>query len=325
MPPEPPTPGLATLTHDRDWEALADGWVMERKLDGQRILADTRGSAPRLWSRNGHDVTDAFPEIVDALAVVPSGWVIDGEVVAFDGAVTSFARLQQRIGLRGDDATASGVAVFFYVFDVLTADSQDVRDLPWTDRKARLRDDLTWSDDKLRLVPHRTSGFEAWYREACAKGWEGLLAKRADAAYPGGRTKSWLKLKCEASQELVVVGWTDPEGERVGLGALLVAHHLERGDTDDERLRYVGKVGTGFDHATLRDLRERLGDLEVDETPCTDGDLPRGKAAESVHWTRPELVAEVAFTEWTEAGQMRHPRFLGLRTDKPAADVVREG
>ncbi|QWC84188.1 non-homologous end-joining DNA ligase [Nocardioidaceae bacterium] len=320
----PPTPGLATLTHDRDWDAFAAGWVVERKLDGQRVLADTRGTGARLWSRNGHDVTDAFPEIVAALGAVPTGWVLDGEVVAFDGAVTSFARLQQRIGLRGEAAASSGVGVFFYVFDVLSAAGEDLRDLPWTERKARLREGIGWSDDKLRLVPHRTDGFEEYYAEACSKGWEGLIAKRADAAYPGGRTKSWLKLKCEAGQELVVVGWSEPRGERVGLGALLLAHHLERGDTDDSALRYVGKVGTGFDHATLRDLRGRLGDLEVGESPCTEGELPRGKAADEVHWVRPELVAEVAFTEWTSDGMMRHPRFLGLRTDKPAADVVRE-
>ncbi len=172
---------------------------------------------------------------------------------------------------------------------------------------------LRWQDP-LRSTPHRVHGGEDWFAEICGRGWEGLIAKRADAAYPSGRTKDWLKFKCEAGQELVVVGWTEPTGSRIGLGALLLGHH----DGDD--LVYAGKVGTGFSDQVLRDLHERLSRLEVDESPCTRGDLP----AKGVHWVRPRLVAEVAFTEWTSAGQLRHPRYLGLRTDKDPDDVVRE-
>lgn len=166
----------------------------------------------------------------------------------------------------------------------------------------------------MRYTPHRRAGGEEYFAEACRKGWEGLIAKRADAPYATGRTDRWLKFKCEAGQELVVVGWTDPEGSRVALGALLLGYH----DGDD--LVYAGKVGTGFSQSVLRDLHARLSKLETDESPCTKGTFPR----KAVHWARPRLVAEVAFTEWTSANQLRHPRYLGLRTDKKAADVVRE-
>lgn len=310
--PEIPQPALATLSHERFWD---EGWVYERKLDGQRCLAVRDGRGTRLYSRSGRDVTVAFPEIAEALEQQASAdFVVDGEIVAFEGSRTSFARLQPRIHLSSAaKARRSGVAVYFYVFDVLRADGDDVRREPLLDRKRRLRGLLGW-DDPIRYTPHRVHAGEEWFAEICAKGWEGLIAKRTDAAYSTGRTKDWLKFKCEAGQELVVVGWTDPEGSRVGLGALLLGYH--RGDD----LVYAGKVGTGFSQQVLRDLHGRLSRLERETSPCTVGQLPRA----GVHWAEPELVAEVAFTEWTTAGQLRHPRYLGLRSDKKATDVVRE-
>jgi bifunctional non-homologous end joining protein LigD len=308
-----PQPALATLSHQRFWEP---GWVYERKLDGQRCLAVRTARGTRLYSRSGRDVTVAFPEIAEALAQQAStDFVIDGEVVAFEGSRTSFARLQPRIHVSSaEKARRSGVPVYFYVFDVLRVDGQDVRGEPMLERKARLRELLTF-DGPIRYTPHRRKGGEEYFAEACRKGWEGLIAKRADAPYATGRTDRWLKFKCEAGQELVVVGWTDPEGSRVALGALLLAYH----DGDD--LVYAGKVGTGFSQSVLRDLHARLSGIERDDTPCTRGSsIPR----KAVHWAEPRLVAEVAFTEWTRDGQLRHPRYLGLRTDKKAADVVRE-
>ncbi len=307
-----PQPALATLTHERFWE---DGWVYERKLDGQRCLAVRSGRGTRLYSRSGRDVTVAFPEVAEALEEQAStDFVIDGEVVAFEGSRTSFARLQPRIHLSSaEKARRSGVPVYFYVFDVLRSDGADVRDRPLLERKRLLRELLTF-DGPVRYTQHRRTGGEEYFAEACRKGWEGLIAKRADAAYATGRTDRWLKFKCEAGQELVVVGWTDPEGSRVALGALLLGYH----DGDD--LVYAGKVGTGFSQSVLRDLHARLSKLEVADSPCTKGTLPR----KAVHWARPRLVAEVAFTEWTSANQLRHPRYLGLRTDKSATDVVRE-
>ncbi len=307
-----PQPALATLSHERFW---SDGWIYERKLDGQRCLAVRDRDGARLYSRSGRDVTVAFPEIAEALEEqASSNFVIDGEVVAFEGGRTSFARLQPRIHLNSaDKARRTGIAVFFYVFDVLRADGEDIRGRSLLDRKRVLRALLTF-DGPVRLTPYRVSADEDYFAEACRKGWEGLIAKRAEASYATGRTTDWLKFKCEAGQELVVVGWTDPEGSRVALGALLLGYH--RGDD----LVYAGKVGTGFSADVLRDLHGRLEKLAMDESPCTAGKLPR----KAVHWVRPELVAEVAFTEWTSAGQLRHPRYLGLRTDKKAKDVVRE-
>jgi len=310
--PELPRPALATLTHERSWD---EGWVYERKLDGQRCLAVRTGRGTRLYSRTGRDVTVAFPEIAEALEQQAADrFVVDGEVVAFEGSRTSFARLQPRIHVNSaTKARASGVPVHFYVFDVLSTDGCDLRDRPLLERKRRLRSLLTWTDP-IRYTPHRVSGGETWFAQICEKGWEGLIAKRADAPYAAGRTDRWLKFKCEAGQELVVVGWTDPTGSRVALGALLLGYHRD-GD-----LVYAGKVGTGFSREVLRDLHRRLRDLERDGSPCTKGKLPTA----GVHWAEPELVAEVAFTEWTRAGQLRHPRYLGLRSDKSAKDVVRE-
>lgn len=311
-----PEPSLATLSHDRFWEP---GWVFERKLDGMRVLAARDASGCRLYSRSGRDVTVAFPEVAEALAVQAShDFVVDGEVVAFERSRTSFARLQPRIHVSDPErARRSGVAIWFYVFDVLEADGTDLRDRPLLERKRVLRRLLRWQDP-LRSTPHRVRGGEDWYAEICRRGWEGLIAKRTDAPYRSGRTDAWLKFKCEAGQELVVVGWTEPEGSRVALGALLLGYHDRRGG--DDELVYAGKVGTGFSETVLRDLHRRLSRLEVATSPCDRGKLP----TKGVHWARPRLVAEVAFTEWTTAGQLRHPRYLGLRTDKDAADVVRE-
>ena len=307
-----PEPALATLSHERFWEK---GWVYERKLDGQRVLAVRDSSGSRLYSRSGRDVTNAFPEVAEALAEQKAtDFVVDGEVVAFEGSRTSFARLQPRIQVSDPErARRSGVAVWYYVFDVLEIDGSDLRGEPLLERKRRLRTLLRWQPP-LRSTPHRVSGGEEWFAEVCRAGWEGLIAKRGDATYRSGRTDAWLKFKCEAGQELVIVGWTDPEGSRVALGALLLGYH----DGDD--LVYAGKVGTGFSRQVLRDLHDRLTRIELDESACTRGKLPR----KGVHWAKPELVAQLAFTEWTSAGQLRHPRYLGLRNDKNAADVVRE-
>jgi bifunctional non-homologous end joining protein LigD len=311
-----PRPALATLCHDRFWRS---DWVYERKLDGQRCLAVRESDGTQLYSRTGRDVTSAFPEIAEALEQQAGHeFIIDGEVVAFEGSRTSFARLQPRIHLlSADRARASGIPVWFYAFDVLEIDGESVRSEPLLERKRRLRELLSWQDP-IRSTPHRVRADEDFFDEACRRGWEGLIAKRADAPYTPGRTDTWLKFKCEAGQELVVVGWTEPAGSRVALGALLLAYHDRSGGTDE--LVYAGKVGTGFSTKVLMDLHQRLSPLEVPQTPCTRGKLPTS----GIHWVHPKLVAEVAFTEWTAAGQLRHPRFLGLRNDKPAKDVVRE-
>lgn len=307
-----PQPALATLSHDRFWR---EGWVYERKLDGQRCLAVRREGVARLYSRQGKDSSAAFPEIAEALSVSGEDFIIDGEIVAFEGAQTSFARLQPRINLTDPaDARGTGIAVYYYVFDVLQIGSQDQRDHDLLERKRRLRQLLDWQDP-IRQTQHRRHADDAYFQQICTRGWEGLIAKRTDARYPSGRTKHWLKFKCEAGQELVIVGWSDPEGSRVGIGALLLGYYDESGE-----LVYAGKVGTGFTEEVLRELHRMLSEREISRSACTRGRLPR----RGVHWARPEKVAEVAFTEWTAANMLRHPRYLGLRNDKNARDVVRE-
>jgi bifunctional non-homologous end joining protein LigD len=205
------------------------------------------------------------------------------------------------------------VAVFLYLFDALRLDGQDVRELPLRARKARLRDTLRFQGP-IRFTPHRNERGEEMFEEACRKGLEGVIAKRADSPYRATRSSDWRKLKCHAEQELVIGGYTAPQGSRTDFGALLVGYW------EDGALRYAGKVGTGFDHATLRDLGKRLRELEHPDSPFADiKPIPRG-----THWVAPELVGQIAFTEWTRDGRLRHPRFLGLRDDKPAREVVRE-
>jgi bifunctional non-homologous end joining protein LigD len=204
------------------------------------------------------------------------------------------------------------VSVFLYAFDAMFVDGRDVRGLPLLDRKRLLRGALGFHGP-LRLTPYRRRDGERLYEEACRKGWEGLIAKRADSAYTSARSRDWLKLKCSAEQELVVGGYTAPKGSREELGALLVGHF------EDGRLRYAGKVGTGFDRATLRDLASRLSPLRRDASPFADD--VRGR---TTTWVEPRLVVQVGFSEWTRDGRLRHPRFLGVREDKDAREVVRE-
>jgi bifunctional non-homologous end joining protein LigD len=306
-------PMLATLTDDRFSDPA---WVYERKLDGIRVVAARAGRGAHLWSRSEQPLDDTYPELVDAVvAQVAPGTVLDGEVVAFDGSRTSFERLQGRSGLHDRRAAlASGIPVFLYAFDAPVVGGHDVTALPLRTRKRLLRAAVR-AGGPLRVTPHRNADGEEYLREACARGWEGLIAKRAEAPYRvGRRSPDWLKLKCVRAQELVIGGWTDPEGSRTGFGALLVGYH-----DGDGLLRYAGKVGTGFDRHVLADLTSRLGRLDAAECPFADPVRAKG-----VHWVRPELVAQIGFTEWTRDGRLRHPRYLGLREDKAPADVVRE-
>ena len=281
-------------------------WIFERKLDGVRCVAIRDGVPVRLLSRNDLSLNRRYPEIAAALEEQPQRrFAIDGEVVAFAGAQTSFARLARR----GQER----VAVFLYVFDVLWLEGEDVRALPLRARKRLLRSELRFNAPALRFSTHRNADGEEYFAQACRHGWEGLVAKRADSPYTPTRSRDWLKLKCEQGQELVIGGYTAPQGSRTDFGALLLGYHASGA------LRYAGKVGTGFDRDTLHSLGQRLRTLERPESPFADAVPVRG-----ARWVAPELVAQLAFTEWTSAGRLRHPRFLGLRDDKPASAVVRE-
>jgi bifunctional non-homologous end joining protein LigD len=307
-------PMLATLTETLPTQGK---WVYEPKLDGVRALVYGSEGAVRMYSRNRKPLNDAYPELVEALEPAVRGdAVLDGEIVAFDteGKETSFARLQQRMQLRDPvRARRSQVPVYLYLFDCLFYEGVDLRGMPLIDRKAVLRD-VVWYDDPIRFTPHRTTGSAAMLRDACARGAEGIIAKRADARYVSARSTDWLKLKCVRQQELVIGGYTAPQGSRERLGALLVGYY------DGKSLRYAGKVGTGYDRRTLEFLYDRLVPLHRAASPFSDGPAPAGE----VQWVAPKLVAQIGFSEWTSAGLLRHPRFLGLREDKSPREVRRE-
>ncbi len=294
----------AVLTTDRFSDR---NWIFERKLDGIRCLAVRSARQVRLLSRNDLSLNARYPELETALEAEPcERFAVDGEVVAFEKSRTSFARL----AARGHHY----VPVFYYVFDVLWLDGQDLRALPLRARKRLLRSALTFQDG-VRWTPHRNTSGERFFEEACRHGWEGLIAKRAESPYVATRSRDWLKFKCEQGQELVIGGYTPPRGSRLEFGALLVGYYSQG------KLRYAGKVGTGFDESTLHDLGGRLRQLRRPESPFTDAATIRESG---VSWVEPELVAQVGFTEWTTAGRLRHPRFQGLRDDKRAREVVRE-
>lgn len=278
----------ATLTKERFNDSE---WIFERKHDGIRLLAFKQRSDVRLLSRNRLPQNASYPSVVDAVSSLPPRELI------LDGEATGVWGKQGR--------------TVYHVFDILWIDGNDLRSLPLDERRVFL-DALPLEAPLVRV--RRLDGPEPWER-ACREGWEGVVAKRRDSTYESRRSRHWLKMKCEATQELVVGGFTEPKGSRRGLGALLVGHF----ENDD--FVFAGKVGTGFDTKLLLELRSTLDRLEMNSTPFTRAvGLPRKGA----HWVRPELVVQVAFIEWTKHGKLRHPRFVGVRTDKPAREVVRE-
>jgi bifunctional non-homologous end joining protein LigD len=281
-------PMAATLTRER---FAGPEWVFERKLDGIRLLAFKDGSDVRLLSRNQLPQNASYPHYVQAVGALPAHQVI------LDGEATGWFGQREEVG--------------YHVFDILWLDGRLVTGLPLEERRELLR--------RLPLEPplqrvDLVTDPEPWER-ARREGWEGVIAKRRGSPYEHRRSKHWLKMKCEASQELVVGGFTDPQGARVGLGALLVGYY------DGGELVYAGKLGTGFDTRLLRELRARLDAMELPAPPFTNTKgLPRLRT----HWVRPEIVVQVAFIEWTAHGKLRHPRLIGIRTDKSAREVVRE-
>jgi ATP-dependent DNA ligase len=314
----------ATLTEKR---FEGPEWTFERKLDGIRLLAFKQGREVRLFSRNR--LPQHSPQITDAIAALPArDLILDGEVTGVWGPASTRAADRPR-----------GLA--YHVFDILWLDGRDLMSLPLDQRRDRLR------ALPLRAPLERVAALDVSkpWEHACRKGWEGVIAKRRDSLYEHRRSPHWLKMKCEASQELVVGGFTDPQGARVGLGALLVGYFAPRqgsgrpdpstrsgssraksrdereskGDCED--FVFAGKVGTGLDTKQLLDLRAKLDRLERAKPPFTKAvGLPRAGA----HWVRPEIVVQVSFIEWTVNGKLRHPRILGIRTDKTAREVVRE-
>ena len=303
---------LATLTERRDF---GDDFLLERKFDGERCVARKDGGQLRLESRTGNDLTGTYPEVGAAVSSQRArSLVLDGEVVAFDGDQTSFGRLQQRLGIRTPSAAlVANNPVVYCVFDLLELDGADLTERPLLQRRALLAKAIR-PRAALQLSEAWRGDSERRFAEACRRSWEGLIAKRADAPYVSGRSKHWLKLKCAWEQEFVIGGYTDPAGSRADFGAVLVGYY------EDGRLQYAGKVGTGFSATVLHDLGARLRNMETSTSSFVEvRPVPRG-----THWTRPELVAQVGFAEWTSDGRLRQPRFRGLRDDKRPREVVRE-
>lgn len=290
------------------------GWVFERKLDGERCGAVRRDGQVHLLSRADRTLDATYPDLVEALSVAGPDVLVDGEIVAFAHGRTSFARLQQRMQvLDPAEARRRRVAVYYYMFDLLELGGENLRELPLLERKAKLRASVA-TGGRLRYTPYRRGDGVSAFRLACRRGWEGLVAKRVDSPYLPLRSRDWLKVKCGHGQELVIGGWTTPRGSRERFGALLVGYYTAAGE-----LRYAGRVGTGFDRQTLERLGDELARREQGTSPFQAGDPPR-----EAHWAHPELVAEVAFAEWTRDGKLRQPRYEGLRDDKLATEVIRE-
>ncbi|HSI16817.1 MAG TPA: DNA ligase D, partial [Sphingomonas sp.] len=281
-------------------------WLHEVKYDGYRALIVVSDSKARIFTRSGLDWTDKFPGIAEAAAKLPVDTaLIDGEVVAFKDGKPDFSTLQ--------DAIANGGDMTLFAFDLLAIDGEDLTELPNVVRKERLRPLLTGADTRLQFSEHIVGQGEALFETMCKEGYEGVVSKLADAPYRGRRTKAWLKTKCTRRQEFIIVGWTPSDKSR-GFRSLLL------GVNGPDGVIYAGKVGTGFDVDTMHDLQARMARIER-KTPTVKA--PRA-AVRGAHWVSPTLVAEIAFTETTPDGVLRHPSFLGLRGDKAASEVVAE-
>jgi len=294
-------------------------WLHEIKFDGYRMHARLDRGAVRLLTRTGLDWTHKYPAIARAVASLPARQAyLDGELcgVRPDGT-TSFSLIQNA------SDTGNSEALVFFLFDLLHLDGEAIAPMPVTERKERLRALLSAAGSPLHFSDHQIGRGRAFYDHACTLKVEGIVSKRVDAPYAPGNRGLWLKVKCLNREEFVVVGWTDPEGSRPWLGALLLAHY-----DPDGRLIYAGRAGTGINHAELERLWRRLqplatSEMQLDVQPPRDSRFGSPLTLSRVHWVRPELVAEVKFLSWTEDNLLRQVVYEGLREDKPPADVRR--
>ncbi|MFW6218913.1 MAG: non-homologous end-joining DNA ligase [Bacteroidota bacterium] len=308
------SPMLAKLTHnyfsDKDW-------IFERKWDGERAILFIKKDKATLQSRNQKKLNIKYPEIIEAVngQNLPD-MIVDGEIVAFDGTISSFSKLQGRMQLEDPrEIKDSDVDVYYYVFDLIYLDNYLLEKIPLRERKSILKKVINYKDP-IRYTTHRNEKGEAYHAEACKKGWEGIIAKDGNSSYVHARSSKWLKFKCVKQQEFVIGGYTDPEGSRIGFGALLIGFY----DKKKENFHYAGKVGTGYDKKMLEWLSEKMKKIETDKNPFTIN-KPKSK---NIHFIKPKLVCEIGFTEWTNDEKLRHPRYLGLREDKKPEKVIKE-
>jgi bifunctional non-homologous end joining protein LigD len=295
---------LATLV---DTVPTGNDWLHEVKYDGYRALVAIGARGPKIYTRTGLDWTDKFPGIAEAAAMLPGPALIDGEIVAFKQGKPDFSTLQEAISGGGDGLT-------MFAFDLLWQGGEDLTRFPLLARKERLRALLQGANARIQFSEHIQGAGEKLFETMCREGYEGVVSKRADSPYRGARTKNWLKIKCIHRQEFVIIGWTPSNAKGRGFRSLLLAVNGADG------LVYAGKVGTGFNTATLHDLRERFDAIPIDDAPAK---VPRAEAR-GAKWVKPKLIAEIAFAEFTAENVVRHASFIGLREDKKADDVVAE-
>lgn len=296
------SPELATLTE----KYFSDSnWIYEEKFDGIRCIVVKKDKDVKLFSRNKNKLNSTYPDLVTEFKKQRhKNFIIDGEIVAFEKGITSFSKLQQ--------VKREKIKVYFYAFDLLFFDKYDLRDQKLVDRKKVLKKQFKFTN-RFRYTEHIVKNGEAYYKKACKKGWEGIIAKRTDSKYLSKRTRDWLKFKCSNRQEFVIAGYTDPEGSRVGFGSLLIGY-FEKG-----KFKFAGKVGTGYDFKFLEMFSKKLKNIEIQKIPFKERIPLKNK-----HFVKLKYVAEIAFSEWTKEGKLRHPRFIGIRTDKAPRQVVRE-
>jgi bifunctional non-homologous end joining protein LigD len=309
--PEMLKPQLATLT---DKAPAGDEWLAEVKFDGYRALCRINGGEAQLFTRAGNDWTAKWQGLASAAAQLPvaQAW-LDGEVVAIDDQGAISFQLLQNMAREGARARLA-----YYVFDIAYLNGHDLRDVPLQERKELLRKLLESADPQgpILFSDHIQGNAADTFSHACMHALEGIIVKRADARYEEGRSRSWLKVKCQQRQEFVIGGYTDPAGSREQFGALLLGVH------ENGVLRYAGRVGTGFDEASLKTLFKEFSKHPARTAPFSNP--PTGSEARGVHWLKPKLMAEVKFAQWTESGAVRHASFVGLRSDKPVRDIGRE-
>ncbi len=296
------SPQLATLTEkyfsDKDW-------LFEEKFDGIRCIVVSKNGIINLYSRYRNKLNLKFPTIIEPFKKQKiKNFIIDGEIVALEKGISSFSKLQQ--------VKKEKINIYFYAFDLLYLDKYDLKDLPLIERKKLLKQNFRFSS-KFRYTPHVLEKGIAFYKKACKKGLEGIIAKRKDSKYLSKRTKNWLKFKCSNRQEFVIIGYTDPQRSRIGFGALLIGFYHKG------KLRFAGKVGTGYDFEFLKSFSQKLKKIETNKKIIAEK-----ISLKNVHFVRPKYVCEIAFSQWTKDLKLRHPRFIALRFDKPVKEVIKE-
>ncbi len=271
-------------------------WIFEKKFDGVRCIVVKDGAKVALYSRNRNRLNMSFPEIEKAFKAQRGSFVVDGEIVA-----ASFSKLQERLHIKDPKKVKRGIKVAIYLFDILNTDGRGTTKLPLIERKKILKKRVKFQGG-IRYSTHRASHGERFLKEACKKNWEGLIAKKADSKYLSKRSRNWLKFKCVKGETFVICGYTHPQGSRVGFGALLIGY------PGSGKLRYAGKVGTGFNDELLHKLSARLKRIERQSSPFKDPKVP----SRGVIWVQPRIRAQVGFTERTKEGRLRHPRLIKL-------------